>query len=130
MRATVMSESIHCPKCGTALPEGAEGTDCPNCLLDLGLPHAEAFASAANSLAQPKQAVPPAGISPPQSAFAGSDRQGRGRLVDALRQGRVGARALAEVMGWPDADRAERVAATLVADGLAVRGPDGSYRLP
>ena len=33
-------------------------------------------------------------------------------------------------MGWPDPARAERVATTLVADGLAVRAVDGSYRLP
>jgi len=36
---------------------------------------------------------------------------------------------LAVVMGWPDdPDRAERVAGTLVADGLAAAG-DGTYRL-
>ena len=48
------------------------------------------------------------------------DRQGRGRLVDALRGRRRSTRAdLAAVMGWPDdPDRARRVAATLVADGL------------
>jgi len=38
---------------------------------------------------------------------------------------------LAEAMGWPgDADRARRVAATLVVDGLAVSGPDGTWTLP
>jgi A/G-specific adenine glycosylase len=71
-----------------------------------------------------------AGISAPQSTFLGSDRQGRGRLVDALRRGPVEPDALVSVMGWPDAARAERVAATLVADGLAVRTDDGRYRLP
>ena len=71
-----------------------------------------------------------AGISTPQSTFAGSDRQGRGRLVDALRRGPVAQRDLPAVMGWPDVARAERVAETLVADGLAVRADDGSFRLP
>ena len=36
-----------------------------------------------------------AGVSAPQSTFAGSDRQGRGRLVDALRRARSGP------TGWP-----------------------------
>jgi A/G-specific adenine glycosylase len=71
-----------------------------------------------------------AGISAPQSRFDGSDRQGRGRLVDALRAGPVASASLAEVMGWPDdRDRAARVAATLVADGLAIADEAG-YRLP
>lgn len=62
-----------------------------------------------------------AGISPPQSRFAGSDRQGRGRLVAALRQGPVATDDVAARAGWPgDARRAARVAAGLVADGLAV----------
>ena len=57
-----------------------------------------------------------------QSKFDGSDRQGRGRLVSALRAGAVPARpaALAAVMGWTDdPERAMRVAMTVVADGLA-----------
>lgn len=71
-----------------------------------------------------------AGVSGKQSRFAGSDRQGRGRLVKALRSGPVGAAELATVMGWPDdVARADRVAATLVTDGLA-RVADGRYTLP
>ncbi len=62
----------------------------------------------------------PATASPKQSRFEGSDRQGRGRLVDAMRSGPVAGADLASTMGWPDdAGRALRVAATLVADGLA-----------
>ena len=72
-----------------------------------------------------------AGISAPQSVFDGSDRQGRGRLVDALRAAPVHASELPDVMGWPDdVERAERVAATLVRDGLAVRSSNGTYALP
>ncbi|MDZ7676019.1 MAG: A/G-specific adenine glycosylase [Acidimicrobiales bacterium] len=62
-----------------------------------------------------------AGIGEPQSRFEGSDRQGRGRLVAALRAGFVRNLDLAQVMGWPeDPERAGRVAATLETDGLAV----------
>ncbi len=71
-----------------------------------------------------------AGVSGRQSTFEGSDRQGRGRLVRALRGGPITVTDLAEVMGWPgDAARAERVAATLVGDGLAVH-ENGRYLLP
>jgi hypothetical protein len=37
---------------------------------------------------------------------------------------------LRSVTGWSDDARAERVAMTLVTDGLAVLDPDGTYRLP
>jgi len=56
-----------------------------------------------------------------QSTFDGSDRQGRGRLVAALARGPVDRADVAARMGWPDdPDRCARVAATVVADGLAV----------
>jgi len=62
-----------------------------------------------------------AGTSRPQAAFAGSDRQGRGRLMAALRESRRGIAedALDAVTGWGDAARSRRVADALVADGLA-----------
>jgi A/G-specific adenine glycosylase len=73
----------------------------------------------------PDPAVGSAGVSGGQSRFVGSDRQGRGRLVDALRSAPVSADRLATVMGWPDnPDRASRVAATLLADGLVRRDND------
>jgi A/G-specific adenine glycosylase len=54
-----------------------------------------------------------------QSTFAGSDRQGRGRLVSALRERAVAVDEVASVMGWPeDPARAGRVAAGLVDDGI------------
>lgn len=65
-----------------------------------------------------------------QSPFAGSDRQGRGRLVAALRRGPLAVADVAAAAGWPhDPERAQRVAGTLVADGLAVVA-DGALRLP
>ncbi|HEX2849684.1 MAG TPA: A/G-specific adenine glycosylase [Acidimicrobiales bacterium] len=72
-----------------------------------------------------------AGASRPQPPLAGSDREGRGRLVDALRRGPVAAGDEARAAGWPaDPARASRIAGGLVADGLAVRAGDGSLRLP
>ncbi len=71
--------------------------------------------------------------SPPsrQSPFEGSDRQGRGRLVAALRSGPVLPRRLAAACGWPDdSRRARRVADSLVSDGVAQRGPGGVMTLP
>jgi A/G-specific adenine glycosylase len=79
----------------------------------------------------PDPSVGSAGVGTTQSRFEGSDRQGRGRLVDALRQAPVPGDTVAEVMGWPDdGGRADRVAASLVADGLAVVDEGGIYRLP
>jgi A/G-specific adenine glycosylase len=78
----------------------------------------------------PDPAQGSAGVGGTQSRFEGSDRQGRGRLVTALRAGPVPEGALAATMGWPDdPDRARRVAETVVADGLAVCEGD-EYRLP
>ena len=80
---------------------------------------------------EPDPAEGSAGTSGRQSTFEGSDRQGRGRLVDALRLGPVATGALAETMGWPDDPvRAERVAATLLVDGLADVSPSGEWSLP
>ncbi|MEZ5227331.1 MAG: A/G-specific adenine glycosylase [Acidimicrobiales bacterium] len=84
----------------------------------------------AADLAAPDPASASASVSKRQSAFDGSDRQGRGRLVDALRVGPVQRRDLARIMGWPDQpERATAVAGTVVADGLAVVVGD-QFRLP
>ena len=72
----------------------------------------------------------PAAAAHKQSTFAGSDRQGRGRLVDALRLAPVATGDIPDATGWPaDPARAQRVAETLAADGLAVE-VDGALRLP
>lgn len=103
----------------------ARSTSCDACPVRSGCAWAD------GGCAAPDPAVGSAGVSGGQSRFEGSDRQGRGRLVDALRRGPVDAVGLAAAMGWPeDPGRAERVAATVVADGLAVRSADGAYRLP
>lgn len=78
---------------------------------------------------EPDPADGSAGVSGGQSRFEGSDRQGRGRLVEALRARAVASGELAAVMGWPDDPlRAGRVAATLLGDGLVIRD-GGMYRL-
>lgn len=78
----------------------------------------------------PDPAESSAGVSGPQSRFNGSDRQGRGRLVDALRRGPLDRSDLPDAMGWPlDPARATRVAATLVRDGLAHTSADGRLAL-
>lgn len=64
------------------------------------------------------------GTGAPQPRFEGSDRQLRGRLVDAVREGPVGVRELPAVVACDDPGRIERTVATLVADGLVERAGD------
>jgi A/G-specific adenine glycosylase len=74
---------------------------------------------------EPDPARGSAGVSGRQSRFEGSDRQGRGRLVAAMRSGPVALADLAAVMGWAgDPARAARVARTVVRDGLAAVSGD------
>jgi A/G-specific adenine glycosylase len=71
-----------------------------------------------------------AGTSGRQAAFQGSDRQGRGRLIQALRSGPVGVARLPDVTGWvDDPDRARRIADRLVDEGLVAES-DGELSLP
>jgi len=79
----------------------------------------------------PDPVVGSAGISRGQSTFAGSFRQGRGRLLHALRAGPLARADVARAAGWPeDPERAERALASLVADGLAVVETDGTVTTP
>ena len=86
---------------------------------------------AARGQAGPDPAVGSAGVSAAQSRFAGSDRQGRGRLVDALRRGRCPRGP------WPrwsagedDPNGPERVVAGLVGTGWWSATATGILRLP
>jgi A/G-specific adenine glycosylase len=76
---------------------------------------------------EPDPAVGSAAVAGGQSPFEGSDRQGRGRLVDELRRsGAVPVSGLAVACGWPtDPSRARLAADSLVADGLAAWSPSG-----
>jgi A/G-specific adenine glycosylase len=84
----------------------------------------------AAGLVLPDPADGSAGVGTGQPRFEGSDREGRGRLVEALCRGPVPLADLPVVMGWPDNPaRADRVAVGLLDDGLALR--DGAVlRLP
>jgi A/G-specific adenine glycosylase len=93
-------------------------------------PLADACAWAGAGWPDPDPADGSAGSSGRQSAFAGSDRQGRGRLVQALRTGPIEVVRLADAAGWPDdPERARRVAEGLVSEGLA-EIVDGQLALP
>jgi A/G-specific adenine glycosylase len=64
-------------------------------------------------------AVGSAGVGKGQSRFEGSDRQGRGRLIKALREAPVPYDVLSKAMGWPgDPKRADQVVQSLLKDGL------------
>ena len=122
-----------------ALVPGGEGWAWNQAVLDLGAtvctartpgctgcPLAGECAWHVAGCADTDPAVGSAGVGGRQRPFPGSDRQGRGRLVEALRHGPLGWDEVAVAAGWPtDPGRAERVVATLVADGLVVAGPAG-----
>ncbi len=100
------------------------GPDCERC------PLRAACRWALAGCPDPDPAVGSAGVSGGQSAFAGSDREGRGRLVRVLRAGPVPVPEAPALMGWSDdPERAERVIATLIDDGLVAREA-GALRLP
>jgi A/G-specific adenine glycosylase len=69
-------------------------------------------------------------------AWAGTDRQVRGRIMALLREALEPAPAHAVAAVWPDAAQRDRCLASLLADGLVERVPgaeteDGPrYRLP
>lgn len=84
---------------------------------------------------EPDPATGSAAVGRGQSRFEGSFRQGRARLLDALRRGGPVPPARFTVeCGWEgrtDADEeARRAAGSLVRDGLAVELDDGSLVLP
>ena len=62
-------------------------------------------------------------------AFAGTDRQVRGRLMAVLRDATDPVPRTALDAVWPDAVQRERALASLVTDGLAI-AVDDCYRLP
>lgn len=95
-----------------------------------GCPIQQSCAWFRSGLNEPDPALGSASVSSKQSRFAGSDRQGRGKLVEALRHRPVKSRDLAAVMGWPDDhERAKNVANQVVTDGLAVNTKN-IYSLP
>ncbi|MFN2557595.1 MAG: A/G-specific adenine glycosylase [Nitriliruptorales bacterium] len=75
---------------------------------------------AATGWQRPDPAEGTAGSSSRQARFAGSDRQGRGRLVRVLRAGPLPLARAPEASGWPeDRQRAQQVVEALIDEGLA-----------
>ncbi len=74
----------------------------------------------------------PAYDGPPRrgQAWAGTDRQVRGRLMAVLRDA-PGSVARSRLDGvWPDATQRDRALQSLLSDGLVVLAPDDRYALP
>ncbi|HEX5741966.1 MAG TPA: A/G-specific adenine glycosylase [Pilimelia sp.] len=73
----------------------------------------------------------PAGPTRRPQAYAGTDRQVRGRLLAVLRAATGPVPQAALDAAWQDAAQRERALASLLADGLAVRdAAPGHFRLP
>jgi A/G-specific adenine glycosylase len=66
----------------------------------------------------PDPSIGSAGVSGRQSRFEGSDRQGRGRILGALRKGPVSSAQLGAITQWSDDERIRRVLQGLVNDRL------------
>ncbi|QYJ03750.1 A/G-specific adenine glycosylase [Nocardioides panacisoli] len=66
----------------------------------------------------------------PVQAWAGTDRQCRGRLLAVLRDAEGSVTAADLDAAWDDRDQRARCLASLLADGLAVRTAEGRYALP
>ncbi|MFC5176670.1 A/G-specific adenine glycosylase [Nocardioides taihuensis] len=74
----------------------------------------------------------PAYDGPPRKvqAWAGTDRQCRGRLLGAVRDTDGPVHVSRLEAAWPEAAQRERCLAALVADGLLVRAGESAYALP
>ncbi|MFN3341029.1 MAG: A/G-specific adenine glycosylase, partial [Dietzia sp.] len=66
----------------------------------------------------------------PTQAWAGTDRQVRGRLMAVLRESDVPVHRSSLEAVWPDDDQRERCLAGLLHDGLVVRTGGGTFALP
>ena len=62
-------------------------------------------------------------------AYAGTDRQVRGRLLDVLRASEAPVTQAALDAAWDDAEQRERCLASLLADGLVHETADGKFSL-
>jgi A/G-specific adenine glycosylase len=71
-----------------------------------------------------------AGPRRPVQAFAGTDRQVRGRLLDVLRGAEAPVERAALDAAWADAAQRDRCLDSLLVDGLAEQLDDGRFALP
>lgn len=117
-----------------SLVEPGRGWTHNQALLDLGAAHCTSVPRCAGCALRPcckwrrggsvtaDPATDSAGVSRRQARFAGSDREGRGRLLAAVLDGPVRLSDVASVIGCQDdLLRATRVAATLCNEGLLQR---------
>ncbi len=65
-----------------------------------------------------------------QPEYAGSDRQARGQLLEALRSRPAAVPTSVLEQSWPHAEQRDRALAGLIADGLVVRRRSGRFALP
>jgi A/G-specific adenine glycosylase len=74
----------------------------------------------------------PAGTTAPRrgQGYAGTDRQARGRLLEAVRTASQPVPADTLALLWEDPEQRTRSLRSLVSDGLLVRGRDDTYSLP
>ncbi|MDN5857422.1 MAG: A/G-specific adenine glycosylase [Pseudonocardia sp.] len=70
------------------------------------------------------------GPRPPAQAYAGTDRQVRGRLLDVLRAAETPVERAALDAVWDDPAQRDRCLLTLLDDGLAEQTSDGLFTLP
>lgn len=114
-----------------ALVPAAKGWEWNQALLDFGAQICEKRAPHCDDCpvmtqccwrgAGPDPADGSAGVSVTQSRFEGSDRQGRANLVSSLRNGPLTSEAALAALGFgSEIERAERVLASLITDGLVV----------
>jgi A/G-specific adenine glycosylase len=73
---------------------------------------------------------PPAAVRKPGQAYAGTDRQCRGRLLAVLRSADGPVPAAALDVAWHDSGQQARALAALVTDGLVTRRADKTFALP
>jgi A/G-specific adenine glycosylase len=76
------------------------------------------------------QGHPPAPTRLRQPAYAGSDRQCRGKLLAVLRAAAGCVPASSLTVAWDDSAQRARALGALLSDGLVIRCGDGSFALP
>ena len=84
----------------------------------------------AEACAWRRAGYPPGPAPRRQARFAGSDRQVRGLIMQALRQSAASVPMSVVEATWPDADQRNRAFASLIADGLIEVTRTGRVRLP
>ena len=80
---------------------------------------------------KPDPAISPKEMRQKPDSFEGSDRQGRGKLISALRDKAVLKKDIPKILGWiNDPERCSRVLQKLEKDGLIVIDKSGKVSLP